>query len=110
MSYTANDQILDLSGVTADAQSEAVEMLNIYGFSVQIVWTSTTATATIQIEVSNDGITWIPLASPTQAIANDNGSVMFNVADSFYKFMRVDVDSVTGTITTLSALYNGKGV
>jgi len=105
---SANKIIIEDAAITADQQSEAIEMLHLHGFSIQVEWTSTTAAATVQIEVSNDGVIWIPLASPTQAISNDSGTVMFNVIDVYYKFFRLDIDTVTGSITTFKATYNGK--
>lgn len=107
---TLNDQILNLSAVTADARSEAIDLTNIYGYSCQVVWTSSTAAGTIKLEVSNDGATWTELTSPTQAILNNNGSVMFNVADCFYQQVRVLVDYTSGTIATVTAQFNAKGI
>jgi len=105
-----NDTILDLSAVVASVNSEAVHLDFLYGFSVQLAFTSTTASAVIRLQCSNDEATWINIAGTDQTVNNNNDTVMLNVADAFYKFMRVQVVYTSGSITTINAIINAKGI
>jgi hypothetical protein len=72
--------------------------------SVHIIWTSTTASATVALQFSNDGgTTWENFAA-AQAISNNNGSVFHKVAGNTDAFSwRVYLDWTSGTLTTLKA-------
>lgn len=100
--------IIDSAAVTADEESSAINMLNFDNWSAQIIWTSTTAGATVQVEESNDGSTWSVISGKTQAISNDSSNVMLSGSDFAGKYIRVNVDSVTGSITTIQVHFVAK--
>lgn len=104
----ADDTIVDLSALVLSNTSEVVDLGSIVNFSVQIVWTSTTAAFTVAVQVSNDGVNYVTLGSP-QAVANDNGNVMVVQQNNPYKHMRVLITRTSGTLTTLVCTYEGKG-
>lgn len=103
----ATDQILNLATVVATTVSETLNLETIVNCSVQIKWTSTTAAFTIGIEVSNDASTWFSLDSAT--VADNNGSDIFVIQNNAYKYGRIYVTRTSGTLTTLTATYHGKG-
>jgi len=104
-----NKKIFDESAVTSTINSVEVELNHIYGYSVQFIWTSTTASAIIKLQGSNDGTHWTNIVDATQVIADDNGNVLFNEADVFYQFFRGRLDFTSGSVTTLEATYQTKG-
>jgi len=71
--------------------------------SVHVIWTSTTASATIKLQCSNDATNWSDFTTAT-SIANNSGDVFYavdQVKDAFY--WRVLITYTSGTITTLKA-------
>lgn len=100
---------IDSSSITADESGEALNILHQEMWSAQIIWTSTTAAATVQIEESNDGSTWSTISGKTQAISSDSGNVMLSGSNQASKFIRVTVDHTSGTITTLTVKMIAKG-
>lgn len=102
--------VIDSAAVTADEESAAINILHMDNWSVQIIWTSTTASATVQIEESNDGSTWSVISGKTQAINNNSGNVMLSGSNQASKYIRVNVDSVTGSITTIQAYVVAKSL
>ena len=111
---TSNDLILNLTNVTTDQFSEAVDLTNIYLYSVQLSWTSTTAAATISLQATNYenplSTDWITISATSQTVNNNSSSVMIKETDVSYKKFRIFVDHSSGTITTVTAKFNAKGV
>lgn len=103
----ANDTILNLAAVVATTASEALDLDTIVNCSVQIKWTSTTASFTVGLEVSNDGVNYTSIDSAT--VADNNGSDIFVIQDNPYRYARIYVTRTSGTLTTLTAVYHGKG-
>ena len=95
-------QLADASSLNADTT---------YGFtadwhqvvSVQAVWTATTASVSLKLQYSNDGVTWADFTTAT-SISNASGNVMWDVAatkDALYS--RVFPYFSSGTLTTFKA-------
>lgn len=97
------------SAVVASTTSSTVDMEHAFGVSFQMVWTSTTAAFDVTLQVSNDGTTWINTAQ-TQAIANNNGSVMLTLIDNMNKYVRANIVRTSGTLTTLELKVIAKGL
>lgn len=104
----AQDTILDFASVTADKTSESVDLSNMWGVAFQASWTSSAAAGVIYVQLSNDGVVWTNHAT-SQAINNDNGSIIWNIEAPFYKYARVYADYTSGTILTLKATFFAKG-
>lgn len=71
--------------------------------SVQAVWTATTASFTVALQYSNDGVTWKDFTTATN-ITNANGDVMWDVVgtkDAVY--WQVKATRSGGTLTTFKA-------
>ena len=101
--------ITDSAAVVADESSSAVDMSNLDNWAAQIIWTSTTASGTVQIEESNDNSTWSTISGKTQAISNDSGNVMLTGTDFAPKYIRATVDYTSGSITTVKVHFTAKG-
>ena len=72
--------------------------------SVQYVWASATASWTIALKTSNNGVDFTSLGSAS-TVANDSGSLHTQVAfvkDS--KYVRVQCTKTSGTLTDLKVL------
>lgn len=106
---TANDVILDEATVTADVEGESIEIRNTHGVSFQVEWTSTTASATVDVEVSNDGSTWIKEGAQ-QVINNNSGATMLIITDAYYRNVRVKVEHTSGTVDSVKVTINTKGI
>lgn len=102
------DTLVSQAALVATNTSSTVDMSSIVNFSLQIVWTSTTASFSIAVEVSNDSINWTALGTP-QAIADNNGDVIVVQRNNPYAYMRVVSTRTSGTLTTLKVIYHGKG-
>lgn len=105
-----NDTILNESAITADKTSESIALGFVQDIAIQIIWTSTTAAGTIQIQVSNDGVNYVTLTSHNKTINNNNGNEMVVISDANYAYIRVFVDYTSGTVETVKAIINGKGL
>lgn len=101
MKQLRTSKIVDASTVVATAN---------YGFtadshrvvSVQAVWTATTASFAVKLQMSNDGSTWSDFTTAT-TITNADGSVMWSVDYQDALYWRVNSVRTSGTLTTLKA-------
>lgn len=102
-----DDRILNLSAQAATTASEILDLRTILNCSVQIKWTSTTASFTVGLEVSNDGTNFISIDSAT--VLDNNGADIFVIQNNPYKYARIYVTRTSGTLTTLTAYFHGMG-
>ena len=100
--------IIDTAAIVADESSATIDMGLLDNWSAQIIWTSTTAAATVQMEESNDGSTWSVISGKTQAISNDSSNVMLTGSNFAPKYIRATVDWSSGSITTLEVHFTAK--
>ena len=100
---------IDSSAITATESSQAIEILHQDQWSAQIVWTSTTASASVIIQESNDGSTWSTISGKTQAISNNSGNVMLAGANQATRYIRAQLSYSSGTVTTLTVRIVAKG-
>ena len=103
-----NTDLIDSSTIIADESSASIDMENLQTWSAQVIWTSTTAAGTVQIEESNDGSTWSTISGKTQAISNDSGDVMLTGTDFAPKWIRATIDFTSGSITTTKVHFTAK--
>lgn len=117
-----NKPILTSIVLSANRVSAAFQVWEMYGFSIQAVYTGT-PTGTFKLQGSADPISK-NTGSPTQAPTNWTdiagssvavtaaGDYMWNVSDAMYNFVRiVYTDGSSGSSSAVvSAVFNGKGV
>ena len=110
MGYRVTDeQVINSAAIVADESSAALDISHQLAWTAQIVWTSTTAAGTIEIQESNDGSTWSTISAKTQAISNNSGNVMLKGEWQASKYLRANVDWTSGSITTLTVHIIAKG-
>lgn len=102
-------KILDVESVTSEQTSTEIELRSLHGVALQLVWSSTTAAASFEIEVSNNGTSWIAEGA-SQAIANDSGDVMIIIDDAYYKYIRVRLAYTSGTVDSAEVYAHAKGI
>lgn len=101
--------------------STAMQLYNMFGYAIQIVFTGT-PTGSFKLQASNDQVsfptgTWVPtnwtdVTNSSQSVAAA-GSVMWNVSDVMYNWVRVvytDTSSGSSTAIITVSEFNGKGV
>lgn len=72
--------------------------------SIQVVWASTTASFSYQLQGSNDGASFTNIGS-SQAISNDSGSTFTQIAGvTDYLYYRVALTKTSGALTTWKVL------
>lgn len=119
---TANSAIFTASSLGASFNSAPVRLENMTLFSAQIVVTGSAAlNGTFTLEGSNDfgadptgagadvtGLSnWTTIGSTSQAVTAD-GSVLYNIVDPAFRWIRV-VWTRTGGTATATARFNAKG-
>lgn len=101
-----NNYAMSTSG---DANSAIVDMREIIGYSVQVVWSGASATnAACLIKASNDGINFVEVASI--AIDAASGNSLVNVERAMYAFLMLTFDKNSETTGLLTAQLCGKRV
>lgn len=102
--------------------SDAFQLYQMFGFSIQVTFTGT-PTGTFKLQASSDPVTQVSLNTVTPAthwtdVANSSqavsaaGNVLWNVSDVMYNWVRVvytdgSAGASTAVITNLT--FNGKG-
>lgn len=109
--------------MNADLASSAAQLLDMSGYSIQVVFTGT-PTGTFKLQASSDPYSkgtlspapapshWTDVASSSVAVSAA-GNYMWNVTDVFYDYVRViytDGSSGASTAVITSCIFNGKGM
>ena len=102
--------------------SQALELLNMYGYSIQVVFTGT-PTGTFKLQASSDPVNgvssglntpvnWTDVANSSQSLTAA-GNYMWNVFDVMYNWVRLvyqDTSGGTSTAIITVSQFNGKGI
>lgn len=103
--------------------SSAMQLLNMFGYNIQIVFTGT-PTGNFKLQASADPIykgapgiqatpvNWTDVLNSTQSVSAA-GNLMWNVSEVMYNYVRVvytDTSSGSSTAIITVAEFNGKGV
>ena len=103
--------------------SQALQLLNMYGYAIQIVFTGT-PTGSFKLQSSCDPIykgapgqqatptNWTDVANSAQSVSAA-GNIIWNVSDVLYNYVRVvytDTSSGSSTAVITVSTFNGKGV
>lgn len=77
-------------------------------FSIQLDYDNGSAVnMTLSLEVSTDGVTFVPLASSSVNITDNTGTHIWDISGTGTNFMKVVIDG-TGSIDIQRILYSGK--
>lgn len=108
MKFLHKKNYIDAAALAADSNGETIDLSNLKGISAHVIWTSTTASFTVKLQLSNDdGLNWVDHTT-SQAILNNNGTAMINYPDLHAKAARVVVVRTSGTLTTVKVHVSGK--
>lgn len=107
--------------MNASFNSAALQLYQMYGFSIQAVWTGT-PNGTFKLQCSSDPVTqintppvaptnWSDVATSSQAVSAA-GDYTWNVFEVMYNWVRLvytDASGGSSTAVLTSAVFNGKG-
>lgn len=116
-----NSQIITSAIMNTTIRSPAVGLANIYGFSVQAIYTGT-PTGTLKLQASADPYKEASAVQPETPtnwsdISNSSvsltaaGDILWNINGAFYNFVRVVYTDTSGGMSTavLNVIINAKG-
>jgi hypothetical protein len=96
------DKILDNADMSAGFVSEPILLDQIYGFSLQAIFTGT-PNGSFKLQVSNQDVflreqvtEWTDLADSSTAITAA-GDIMYNVTSAFYRWVRIVYTRTSGS-------------
>lgn len=111
---------MTLSGtdMTVNVTSNPVNLISIYAYSVQVVWSSGSApVGTFKLQASDDPVdaggtptNYTDVTSSSTPISGTPGSVLFDVTECSYRWVRLVYTATSGSATITSAVMNLKGV
>jgi len=104
------DDVFSGTGLDATTTSDSIDMREVYGFALHGKWTKNSGTVggSYKIQVSNDDVNFIDLASYSQALSDASGEVSFNYDGFHYAYMRI-VLTLTGGNVDLNSYLSTKG-
>lgn len=121
MTNQGSIQLLTAQSMGASLASAGIFLANQYAYSIQGVWSAgTSPVGTFKLQGSNDsgdigsgqGVSqptnWTDIADSAQAISGNTGSILYDVTQCSYRFVRLVYTRVSGT-ATLSATMQVKG-
>lgn len=118
----SNVQILTNADMSSTVTSIGTNLISIYAYSIQAVWTGGTApNGTFSLQGSNDpgdngsgqGVSqptnWTNIIGSSQSISGTPGNILFDVVECSYRWVRLIYTPVSGS-GTLTATINTKGI
>lgn len=119
----SNVALLSNQSMTGTVTSDGINLISIYAYSIQAYWSggSGLTAGTFKLQASNDpgdngsgqGVSqpthWTDVASSSQAISGASGSILYDVTECGYRWVRL-VYTPSGGSGTLTANINTKGV
>lgn len=102
-------QILNSTNVSSTLNSEAYQIEHLLGFSIALKYTPTNDnfSGKILIQASNDESNWCNIT--TTDINHSDSSYIYNISEAYYKYVRVQVQIITSTISSITATIYSKG-
>lgn len=115
-------QILTNGDLSADVYSEIIDLNQIFSYSIQAVWTGSSAAGTLKLQVSDDMAGYYGQSNSTSFVVNWSdytgssttvsgpGNFLWNVTDVGYRWVRLAFIASGGSSGSINATYSGKGV
>jgi hypothetical protein len=120
---TVSGSALAGTSMASSFTTDAINLISIYAYSIQITWASGTSPAgTFKLQGSNDpGDTgsgqavsvpthFTDITNASQAISGTPGSVLFDITQCSYRWVRLVYTAASGSATIGAANINAKGV
>ena len=114
---------LSSHSMAGNVTSNGINLINIYAFSIQVVWASgTSPVGTFKLQGSNDPVifnsgqgegqptNWTDIDSSDKAISGTPGSILYDVTQASYRWVRIVYTATSGSATISVANMNVKGV
>jgi hypothetical protein len=107
--------------MSANITSTGINLISIYAYSIQATWTGSAPVGVFSLQGSNDAgdvgsgqgvsqpIYWTTIASSNQSISGGPGSILYDVTECSYRWVRLIYIFSSGA-GTLRAVINTKGV
>lgn len=115
-------QLITNGNMTGDITSVGINLISIYAYSIQGVWSGGSGpSGSFVLQGSNDSCDvgsgqavnqpthWTPITGSTQAISGTPGSILYDVVECSYRWVRLVYTHASGS-ATLNVLVNVKGV
>jgi|OM-RGC.v1.029588659 hypothetical protein len=101
-------QFLASTTIDSAQQTSSVNLENIDNYAIQVIVSAVNSPSgiTVTLQASNDDTNWIDIAD-TDTDITETGSVMYDVTDPGYKYVRLDFTRTSGNITA-SAILTGR--
>jgi len=120
---TNGGALLTAGDLSASFNTDAVNLISIYAYSIQVTWGSgSSPVGTFKLQGSNDpgdngsgqGVSaptnFTDISSSSQAISGNSGSIMYDVTECSYRWVRLVYTRASGNATVTAANINVKGV
>jgi hypothetical protein len=108
-----SSQIVSAESMGASFNSSVFSLADVMGYSIQAVFTGS-PNGVFKLQASNDMVSavgdivnWTDIASTSIAI-NSNGTAMWNIADVYYRWVRLVYTRTSGT-GSCDAVLNARG-
>jgi hypothetical protein len=75
--------------LASNFNSDPLYMDKMVGGSIEAVITSSDAIGTFKIQTSNNNVDWVDYPSSSDSIASANKNIMWNIAEVYFRYMRV---------------------
>jgi hypothetical protein len=111
------------TSMTTSFISDPQNLVSIYAYSIQVVWSGGAApVGTFSLQGSDDPgdigsgqavslpVNWTNITSSPQAISGTPGSILYDVVECSYRWVRLVYTAVSGSATVTAATINVKGV
>lgn len=122
MRQQSTQMILDTTDMALTITSQGVTLNSIYAYSVQAIWSGGTVNGTFHLEGSNfaGDVTGMATQQPadtdytiiadsTQVVTGSPGSILYDVTECSYRWVRLVFVPTGGSGGTLRATINTKG-
>lgn len=109
--------------LTSSFNTDAVNLISIYAYSIQVVWSgSGTPIGIFSLQGSNDSgdigsgqgvsqpVNFTPITNSPQSISGNTGSILYDITECSYRWVRLVYTATSGTATITDATMNTKGV
>lgn len=114
-------KLITNASMAAPITSLGINLISIYAYSVQGVWTGGAVVGVFKLQGSNDSgdigsgqgvsqpVNWTDIVSSSQSISGSPGSILYDITECAYRWVRLVYTSTSGS-ATLNVTINTKGL
>jgi len=101
-------QLVSAGNLASNITSAAQQLNQMLMCSIQAVWSGSSPSGTLKLQISNDDSNWTDYSGSSQSVSGNTGSIMWNMSATPFPWIRVVYTAVSGT-GSLNVTVNGKG-